>query len=133
MNVMLVVGLPASGKTHWAKKEVAQLRAVGAMAGLLDDPRTQDQLTEALSQPGHTLFVTDPYLCLPEARKAANEILTSAGHRVFTVFFANDPAQCLVNAGRRQDMSVTKFINSLAQRYEVPNGAVTFPVYRESL
>lgn len=130
MKVMLVIGLPASGKTHWAKQQAAKLLALGVTARVLDDPRTQEQLAEGLARPSHVLFITDPYLCQPVARKAALEILSAAGHQVDCVFFECNPEQCLANARLRPDKPVTKFITQLAASYLVPDDAVVLPVYR---
>jgi predicted kinase len=132
MKVLLVVGLPASGKTYWAKRQVAQLLALGVTARLLDDPRTQEQLAEGLARPSHVLFITDPYLCQPDARKTACQILTAAGHQVEYVFFECDPGQCQVNARLRLGKPVAKFIAQLAESYQIPANAVVLPVYRAS-
>lgn len=130
MKVMLVVGLPAAGKTHWANRQVAQLLALGVTARLLDDPRTPEQLAEGLAQPGHVLFITDPYLCLAETRNAAGQILIAGGHQVEYVFFECDPVQCQVNARLRPGKPVAKFIAQLAESYQIPVNATVLPVYR---
>lgn len=129
MKVLLVIGLPASGKTHWAKRQVAKLLALGVTARLLDDPRTQDQLAEGLAQPSQVLIITDPYLCYPVARNAAGQMLTAAGHQVEYVFFECDPEQCQVNARLRPGKSVAKFIAQLAESYQIPANAAVLPVY----
>jgi len=132
MKVVLVIGLPASGKTHWAKRQVAQLLALGVTARLLDDPRTQEQLSEGLARPAHVLFITDPYLCQSVARNAACQILTAAGHQVEYVFFERDPEQCQANARLRPGKPVAKFIAQLAESYQIPVNAAVLPVYRPS-
>jgi adenylate kinase family enzyme len=132
MRVVLVIGLPASGKTTWAHTQVARLRALGVDARLLDDPRSAEELAASLDQECHLLFITDPHLCMQGVGSAAARRLEAQGHEVTLVFFANDPERCLVNAARRPDKSVARFIVQLAESYQLPDGVVGLPVYEAS-
>lgn len=129
MRVVLVIGLPASGKTTWARTQVARLQALGVDARLLDDPRSAEELAAGLEQGCQLLFITDPHLCAPGVGCAAERRLSTQGHEVTSVFFANDPERCLVNAARRPEKSVARFIVQLAKSYQLPDGVVGLPVY----
>lgn len=105
MRVVLVIGLPASGKSTWARIEAARLRNRGHAAQVLDDPVSMEDVQRdvalALSQGAHSLFVVDPNLCRSPIRDAAVDWFKRQALAVECVFFANEPEQCLRNAMAR--------------------------------
>jgi hypothetical protein len=89
--IHIVIGLPGSGKSTYAK-------AFGLP--VCDDPKRR----EDLPPPGFGSFVlTDPNLCRPEALAIACEILKEEhpDHDVKFHFFENDPEKCKVNLAHR--------------------------------
>lgn len=89
MKIVLVVGLPASGKTYYARARIARNQQAGKPSALLDDPRTEGDLQAFLRQAGeqglHEVLITDPLLCDSHARESALRKLS--GNLLEWVFF----------------------------------------------
>lgn len=107
LHIILVVGLPGSGKTYWAQARAAQTEIP---TYVLDDPRTPEDLTPAFAwlnqlpagdHPAE-LIVCDPNACDPEVLKRARTFWRAYGH-VQAVFFENDPTHALHNVHLRQE------------------------------
>ena len=126
MKVILIAGLPGSGKSCHA---LTLARQYGVPTTLvLDDPKTSDEIQEALARPGlETLIITDPMLCRSDIRDAALVLLD--GHSIEFVYFANDTEQCLRNASGRSSKEVSGLIRHLSGLYEIPPHAIQIPVY----
>jgi hypothetical protein len=128
MRIVLVVGLPASGKTTWARAEAERLFRSGQRSLVVDDPRDATELhnvlrTAAAEGVAHA-FVVDPHLCDARLRQAAHAQVARYGV-VEEVFFRNDPEQCLENA-RRKDRgakSVDGAIRRWSLGYQPPANA----------
>ena len=124
MRITLIVGLPGSGKTHFAKTLIKERGGI-----LVDDPRELDELPVAADH----LVITDPYFCFEEICLAACEILYKKyGEPVIDfIFFENDPEQALQNATGR-DRAVTSFIQQCSDAYKIPEGVVAIPVWKNA-
>jgi hypothetical protein len=138
VELMLVVGLPASGKTHLIHQLQIEAESAGMKVCLLDDPRRPEQLEAFIrdvEQAGADLvLIADPALCDPVARQAAEGLLRERWKPVSVSwkFFENDPQQCVSNAVRRRDgRNVLPDIRQLAHRYVIPKGVDTIPVWTE--
>lgn len=124
MRIVLIAGLPASGKTHYA-------RSLGGI--LIDDP--QEGFSEFPDlHDCDLLVVTDPYFCMTLLRSYAEKLMLARYPEadIEWVFFENDPEQCQINARSRPNKPVSKFIDQLSDNYTVPVGAMTVPVYRHN-
>jgi hypothetical protein len=128
MRIVCVVGLPGSGKTH----HMLENRGVDDV--FVDDPKlflaykwTPQQLAEV-----NTLWIADPYFCIPEVRaQAEHKLIESYGVSPTWIFFENDPEACMKNVARRNDgRKVRGLIHALKGRYEIPPGATVIPVWR---
>lgn len=128
MNITCVVGLPGSGKTHFAK-------GLPGMNMIVDDPDHLHQLPNPgdLAQvPYMNLVIVDARFCVTDARWMAHELL----HKRYSVhadwiYFENDPSQCLANVAARQDgRAVTGFITHMSKMYVIPPDSVVVPVWR---
>ena len=131
-HIVLVVGLPGSGKSIFAR-QLAQ--AQGYV--WLDDPSvtlTREQLVErlqALNASAKGLCISDPLLCYAHNQEAAKEVLAQCCPQALLewVHFENDPQQCLANAqARNVARSVQAFIQEATKQYRPPASAL--PVYR---
>lgn len=119
-KIIFIVGLPASGKTT-----LAETMAKDLQAALVDDPKSLDQIMEALSN--DTVIVTDPFLCYKKNQEKAKEIFSSLAEVNF-IYFENDLLQCKKNAKLRPEKKVDVEIYS--KNYFIPEGASTLSVYR---
>lgn len=119
----VVVGLPGSGKTHYA-------RSLGHEWTLIDDPESPADLPDDFA---HDVVITSPHFCREVSYQfILNEIQTRwPGITVETVFFANDPDACLLNAATRPHKPVSEFIRFLSKDYDPPADAM--PVWRPSV
>ncbi len=100
----------------------------------VDDPRNEEDLRVAAPPPGGgTLWIADPWLCLPDAphRAAAALARLHPGVPVTFVYFRNDPASALANASRpdRAGKAVHSLLRGLSACYVVPSGHGEIPVW----
>lgn len=129
--VVLIAGLPGSGKTTLAEK----------LGGLLvDDPK--DKLTDLAKVPeavraGDLVVMTDPNFIKKEVREQAEDHLESLGNaKIIWIFFRNDPDYCIKNIGIRQkqgkDHQGVKpaTVKALSKLYDIPEDAAAVPVWR---
>jgi predicted kinase len=130
-RIVLVVGLPGSGKSVFAR-QLAQ--AQGYI--WLDDPSvglSHEQLVQrlrALNASASGLAISDPLLCYAHNREAAIEVLRACcpQAQLEWVYFENDPEQCLANAlARNASQEVRGFIAEASKVYAPPPSAL--PVY----
>ena len=135
-HVTLVVGLPGSGKTTWARAQVARAAQAGLNAQLLDDPRDAVSLVAAVEQARAQrvdhLFIVDPHLCGASALAAAKAWFERHDLAMEVVHFANDPEQCVRNAASsdRQGKAVANAIRMWSRQYMPPASPPPLPVYR---
>lgn len=124
-HVVLITGLPGSGKTTLAMLEFRDYV-------LVDDPKFGDvQFIDDYLSENLDIVIVDPNLCRAAARERAMKHFTDLGHSVQCVFFANDPLQCRINAASRvQPRPVNADIDALTRVYEIPAGADVRPVWR---
>jgi hypothetical protein len=118
-QIVLVVGLPGSGKTFFAHEHFPD-------ALIIDDPRDRES-----DLPSHddfeTLVITDPHLCRDEILKTAITILSVRYRvdRIAVTFFENDPVKAKANVKLRNDgRKVEWFIDTLTKIYEPPHDAM---------
>ena len=119
MQITLIIGLPASGKTTYAK-------TLGGF--LVDDPQSVTEL------PLHCehLVITDPNFCIEYNLNSAITILRKKyGESVVIdrIYFENDPIQCYKNAVKRLDKPVTASIKALSLLYTPDKNFCILPCY----
>jgi hypothetical protein len=143
-NVILIGGLPGSGKTHYLKAlEVEGWEIFDDFQANADDnspsfrmARRYVQLVQALRY-GRRCAVSDMRFLVPGYRsEAENALLTE----VDTVaiewrFFENDPQQCALNirraAGARPPEPRLAKMREFSKKYSAPAEALRIPVWRE--
>lgn len=110
MKIVMIIGLPGSGKTTYAK----------SLGGLLVDDASlnRDQLFGALERNDVPLLViTDPMAC-SSSRDAINEII--GDHDLKIVCFENDPKACWTNLERRGDNKISQpWVERMSAQYRV--------------
>ena len=119
-KVVLVAGLPGSGKTYYAKARLKH------SPGLLIDDIDDLHLLEAAVRQNPVVYITDPHFCIDGVRQKAEQVFSSIGNvEIEWVFFENDPHKCernieYRNDGRRVDIT----LKHLSRLYNPPADAL---------
>jgi len=124
-QVVLVVGLPGSGKTHLAVMDYVTRGYV-----LVDDPKDMGVIIEAI-RIHDKVVMTDPHLTRESVRRAAYQWLEARGCEVTAVYFANDPEKAAKNVDQRRDGRGPINVMTFSRFYEIPEGVETLPVYEK--
>lgn len=144
MKLLVVVGLPGSGKTCLLKalQETYSWRCFDDyMAKSINhSPRFSDSrhywaLIDALRS-GEHCAIADIAYCDPERRVEIEQVLHEKipDVTIAWLFFENDPRKCIENVERRYRPSVQEEklkISELSRSYCIPPGARTIPVRLE--
>lgn len=132
MRVEVIVGLPASGKTHLIR-EMKKLEVYRDFLVIDDvDEVTYPLLMEGL-QRRESLIIADSYLCSTAARKACERLINkSKPEYIGWTYFSNDKEQCLINSRReeRRGKKVEGLIEFLSDQYSIPKEAKEIEVYK---
>ncbi|GMV26423.1 MAG: hypothetical protein AMXMBFR58_24540 [Phycisphaerae bacterium] len=140
-ELLVVVGLPGSGKTEYMKT------LASAVTGCVADDYMKDSLggseftmsrsrrlvVEAL-RTGKNCIVSDIELCRPHRRAEFEQTMRADVPSLLIrwVFFRNDPAACTQNVicrARPQMIEELRKIQELAPQYQIPAGAIVRPVH----
>ena len=112
-RVILICGLPGSGKTDLAYK----LKKPSSI--VIDDIARIEDLRDALAKNPDEVIVTDPAFCNTQVRELATKKLL--GYDIEWIFFENDPVKCKVNVDHRNDGRLVKgLIEALSKTYVIP-------------
>lgn len=131
-EVIVVIGLPASGKSFYCKELNKSFCGVIVDDEIIDN--NKDVITN-LIEDGRDFIYADAALCNPEVLLAFNNFLQAMeGLEVSYIYFENDPEQCLINSDRpdRQKKKVRNYIKYCSQIYTIPNDVVPLKVWREN-
>lgn len=119
MSVTLVVGLPASGKSTWAKnKELKNVKIYDDFVPYFD--KIVGKLNKKLDQ-DQDIYLIDPRLCLPNIWK---HVIGQLACKFNIVLFENEPELCAKNLKRRNndDRIVTEeTIFEYSKHYKLEN------------
>lgn len=134
-NIVMIVGLPGSGKTCFAKKHYFDYTLFDDVAYSKD---WMDVMKNHLRLGLGNVVVTDHAGINGQTRSMISMMFAGyPKYKVTWVFFENDLAQCIENVERRNEANCTKrriisrhYLGLLSDRYEIPLGHDTVPVYR---
>ena len=124
-NILIIVGLPASGKTTLANKIN---KDNNFKYRIIDDPK--NFMKDVYPYINEDLIITDPALCIESNRdKAVSMIKKYTNAKIDWIFFENNPKQCLINAKNRENKKVDSLINLLSKEYIIPRNSNISKVY----
>lgn len=135
----LIIGLPGSGKTHFANYALKFKWMNDKKAFLIDDlSMNMDKCSEFNYEKLDILIITDPFLCGIDEETIKNKC-----ERLFKdcmvkytffynfIYFENDLESCLKNAARSPKPGGTdNFSRHLSKIYTIPEGAFIKKVWK---
>jgi len=127
-KVRFIVGLPGSGKTHYAKEHPLGL--------LFDDPAVSSDTFDAFKtavKSGQDVTITDVYMVESIARVLAliTVMVWNQDADIEWLYFENNPEACIANVLRRNDDRIvsTEFVTEASKHYDVPDYVKLLPIY----
>jgi len=127
-TLIVIIGMPASGKTYLA-------RSLLCPDGILLDDISLIGLPALKAAIGkEQIIITDPFLCRESQRKLAEKHLAEIApdYEVQWIFFENAPEKCLKNVAHRKDGRIVEgFIRQLTKDYAIPNGVKPLEIWQQ--
>ena len=124
-NVIFIVGLPGSGKTHLANRIN---RDNNGIFHIINDPTNFEK--DIKPYLGNNLIITDPHLIFKKNRDLAESKISKLlpETKIDWFFFENNPKQCLINS-RNRGKKVSSFITNFYKYYHIPEKSNLVSVY----
>jgi hypothetical protein len=120
-KIVLVVGLPGSGKTYYLN----DIKQTNNQIKVIDDIISLDQIP--LEFDGD-IYISDIHFCLENTRMYAIKFISKMfpNRKIELVYFENNVDQCIINVKNRNDDRIISdtFMKHLADNYNPPNNAI---------
>lgn len=134
MKIIVVIGLPGSGKSFYCKELNLDFHGVIVDDNLVDSNK---DIIINLIKDGRDFIYTDAMLCVPTVFNLFKTFIDSVKDEqgikeIQYIYFENDPERCLINAASptRQYKKVENFIRQISKEYIIPEGVKPLKVYR---
>lgn len=127
MEVIIIIGLPGSGKTYLGKALSKQYNYPFFDDVSLEKTGAMIKMKEAISNK-KSFIVADPYLCYVDIQNKLKGMLK--GYDVEWIYFENDPQQCLINSAGRENKKVKNLIKQLSKNYYIPDDMNLKEIYK---
>jgi hypothetical protein len=134
MKIVLLIGLPGSGKTYLGTQMKKDGFAFVDDASRDDHKRELAHLSECFrtNRDKMDLVIADPLLCYPRTFNMAMTKLSEwfPGCEVECIYFENDLDKCMRNVERRNDgRLVDDLVWTLSKAYKIPEGVTSVPIW----
>lgn len=132
-EIVLICGLPGSGKTILAY----QLASEHSNSLVIDDPSINGVPEIINIEDYNHVFIPDPAFCKTNTRIAAIQLLTNMYKNVSikSVFFENNPEQCIKNSQKRIEQEPNKRVESYIQYltvwYNITSNSIVHEVFSD--
>lgn len=128
MDIIFIIGLPGSGKTHLGNK----IRSETGYK-FIDDPFSFNEIKESILK-SENLIISDPHLCNPKVLKKAVEKISRINplYKFRYYYFENDAIKCVNNVSYRNDghKAVDEFIRHMSKIYKIPSGVTEIKIWQ---
>jgi RNase adaptor protein for sRNA GlmZ degradation len=117
MKIIVIIGLPGSGKTILGK----QLESKGYY--FIDDISVcgLNKFLDAIEYKIDKIALADCFLCREKDREKCAAFLTKYTDNIEWIFFENNTQKCCLNVDRRNDGRLVKdLIDILSKEYNIP-------------
>lgn len=145
-KLVVVVGMPGSGKSHYIRGQQPLFSGVCSHDYMANsyghsprftDSRWYADLVRDLRE-GKDCIIADIEYCDTWRRAEVEEVIRRdvLGVEIEWRFFENDPANCDANIERRSRSSVEvekRNIRELSRKYQVPTGVIIIPVWAPTM
>lgn len=118
-EIIIIVGLPGSGKTYLANKEYVPRGYI-----LIDDPSSETfDVGKPQLDKAKNYVICDPHLCSSSAREMAILIFEKLGFEVKYIYFENNVNKAYSNIKNRNDKRKVSIntIKWFSENYTIPN------------
>ena len=145
-KVVIVVGLPGSGKSHWVDGHRAECTGLVTYDYFKDslvptlrlpDSRHYQDLVESVKA-GKDCLLADIAFCEAHRRRETERILADVAPTAVVkwIFFENNPEACRVNINRdgsERARDRLKYLDIFASSYSIPCGVEPVRVWQPSI
>jgi hypothetical protein len=119
MKVVLLIGLPGSGKSTYGKSLIKE------NVYFFDEDLFK---INNIPENAEIVIFAHPLFCIKEK---LNQFKEKISCEIEEIYFENDPDQCLTNTENRDGKPCYSSINYLTNQYAIPNNANIKKVYKQ--